>query len=103
MDDFLSTSHGLHGTGDQEAPPPPSPGSESQTGSTRDSPPRGSLAKISVDLAAITANMMTRADKKDLVAELRATIREEITAVRSDLTALEQRVDDLEADRLQAA
>ncbi|CAH2315089.1 Hypothetical predicted protein [Pelobates cultripes] len=56
---------------------------------------------MSADLAVISANMMTRSDKTELVAELRAAIREEIMVVRRDLAALEQVVDDLEEYRQQ--
>ncbi|CAH2223040.1 Hypothetical predicted protein [Pelobates cultripes] len=56
---------------------------------------------MSVDLAAISANMLTRSDKTALVAKLRAAICEEITAVRRDLAVLKQRVDDLEEYRMQ--
>ncbi|CAH2283020.1 Hypothetical predicted protein [Pelobates cultripes] len=45
--------------------------------------------------------MLTRRDKSEMVAELRAVIREEIAAVRADLTALEHRVDALDAEHLQ--
>ncbi|CAH2274467.1 Hypothetical predicted protein [Pelobates cultripes] len=71
--------------------------------SSQTSPATSTLAQISEDIAKITASMLTRKDKVDMVAELRAVIREEITAVRRDLTALEQRINDLEVDHLQNA
>ncbi|CAH2275139.1 Hypothetical predicted protein [Pelobates cultripes] len=81
---------------------PSSPSTSSVTGSVTDMPGTDALAQMSVDLAAISANMLTRGDKTALVSELRTVIREEIAAVRRDLTALEQRVDELEEHRLHA-
>ncbi|CAH2248687.1 Hypothetical predicted protein [Pelobates cultripes] len=100
MDEFLATPHGLRDSGEAGTPAPDSPGS-SIAGSARDSGTPGTLSQISADLAAISASMMTRKDKGEMVAELRAIIREEIAAVRTDLTALEQRVDRLEEERIQ--
>ncbi|CAH2312055.1 Hypothetical predicted protein [Pelobates cultripes] len=80
---------------------PPSPDASSS-----DSPATGpareeSLTQIAADLATISANMMSKADKTDLLAEIRAVIREEVMEVRRDLTALERRVEELEAERAQ--
>ncbi|CAH2219814.1 Hypothetical predicted protein [Pelobates cultripes] len=101
MDEFLATPHGLRDTGETGTPALDSPGS-SIAGSARESSTPGTLSQISADLAAISASMMTRKDKGEMVAELRAIIREEIAAVRTDLTALEQRVDRLEEERIQS-
>ncbi|CAH2314431.1 Hypothetical predicted protein [Pelobates cultripes] len=49
----------------------------------------------------ISASMLTRMEKSDMLTELKAITREEVAAVRTDQTALKQRVDDLEVDRLQ--
>ncbi|CAH2273266.1 Hypothetical predicted protein [Pelobates cultripes] len=100
MDEFLATPHGLRDSGEAGTPALDSPGS-SIAGSARESGTPGTLSQISADLAAISASMMTRKDKGEMVAELRAIIREEIAAVRTDLTALEQRVDRLEEERIQ--
>ncbi|CAH2293105.1 Hypothetical predicted protein [Pelobates cultripes] len=102
MDEFLTTPQGLCGTDDAATTTPSSP-SSIVAHSSQTSPATSTLAQISADIAKITANMLTRKDKVKMVAELRAVIREEITAVRRDLTALEQCVDDLEVDRLQNA
>ncbi|CAH2294487.1 Hypothetical predicted protein [Pelobates cultripes] len=102
MDEFLSTPHCMAGTRGLDKMAPGSPGSSSRASSTQDSPRRDALTQMSVELAAISANMLTRQDKKELVAELRLAIREEVAAVRQDLTALEHRVDELEVQRLQA-
>ncbi|CAH2223342.1 Hypothetical predicted protein [Pelobates cultripes] len=93
MDEFLATPHGLRNSGEAGASAPDSPGS-SIAGSARDSGTPGTLSQISADLAAISASMMTQKDKGEI-------IREEIAAVRTNLTALEQRVDMLEVERLQ--
>ncbi|CAH2285318.1 Hypothetical predicted protein [Pelobates cultripes] len=74
--------------------------------SSTDSPAKGpareeSLTQIAADLATISANMMSRADNTELLAEIRAVIREEVMEVRRDLTALERRVEELEAERAQ--
>ncbi|CAH2319861.1 Hypothetical predicted protein [Pelobates cultripes] len=102
MDEFLSVPPDLRGSGDPSMQTPSSPGS-SVMGSAQDSPAVGTLSQISADLAAISASMLTRRDKTEMVAELRAIIREEVAAVRNDLAALEQRVDTLEETQLQAA
>ncbi|CAH2301125.1 Hypothetical predicted protein [Pelobates cultripes] len=74
----------------------------SMAGSTQGSPAGDALTQISADLAVISMSMLTQRDKVKMVAELWSIIREEITAVRNDLAALEQWVDDLEVDRLQS-
>ncbi|CAH2294011.1 Hypothetical predicted protein [Pelobates cultripes] len=100
MDEYLSTPQGLRGTRDHDNMAPTSPGSASMAESTPDHQDMDALSQISADLAAISASMLTRKDKAEMVAELRSVIREEIEAVRSNLTALEHRVDDLEVDRM---
>ncbi|CAH2302319.1 Hypothetical predicted protein [Pelobates cultripes] len=69
---------------------PASPGS-SIAGSSRGTSEPAALSQISLDRAVISSSMLTRRDKSEMVAELRALIREEIAAVRADLTALEHR------------
>ncbi|CAH2222531.1 Hypothetical predicted protein, partial [Pelobates cultripes] len=86
---FLSTPQCMAGTRGPDKMAPGSPGTLSRTSSTQDSPRRDALTQMSAELAAISANMFSRQDKKELVAELRAAIREEVAAVRRDLTALE--------------
>ncbi|CAH2306595.1 Hypothetical predicted protein [Pelobates cultripes] len=46
--------------------------------------------------------MVTKKDKTAIVTELRTVILEEIMEVRSDLTALEQQVSELESENMQA-
>ncbi|CAH2283398.1 Hypothetical predicted protein [Pelobates cultripes] len=96
MDEFLSTPQCMAGARGPDKMAPVSPGSSSRMGSTQDSLRMDALTQM-----AISANMLTRQEKKELVAELHSAIREEITAVRQDLTSLEHRVDDLEVQRLQ--
>ncbi|CAH2295892.1 Hypothetical predicted protein [Pelobates cultripes] len=100
MGDYLSIPQPLAGTRGSDNMAPASPGTSSRTVSTHGSPdrdsPRDALTQMSADLAAIAANMLTRGDKTELIAELRTAIWEEITAVRQDLTVLEQRVNALE-------
>ncbi|CAH2223395.1 Hypothetical predicted protein [Pelobates cultripes] len=98
MDDFLTGPQGLQDAADTSAPA--SPGS-CIADSSRGTIGPTALSQILVDIAAISASMLTRRDKSEMVAELRAVIREEIAAVRADLTALEHRVDALDAERLQ--
>ncbi|CAH2327215.1 Hypothetical predicted protein [Pelobates cultripes] len=102
MDEFLSTPQHLRGARGADKMAPSSPSSSSVTGSVTDMPGTDALTQMSADLAAISANMLTRGDKTALVSELRSVIREEIAAVRRDLMALEQRVDELEEHRLHA-
>ncbi|CAH2319298.1 Hypothetical predicted protein [Pelobates cultripes] len=102
MDEFLATPHCLAGARGSDKMAPGSPGSSSRASSAQESPRRDALTQMSLELAAISANMLTRQDKKELVADLRSAIREEVAAVRQDLTALEHRVNELEVQRLQA-
>ncbi|CAH2314360.1 Hypothetical predicted protein [Pelobates cultripes] len=98
MDDYLAGPRGLSDAIDTSIPA--SPGS-SIAGSSRGTSEPAALSQISLDIAAISSSMLTRRDKSEMVAKLRAVIREEIAAVRADLTALEHRVDALDAERLQ--
>ncbi|CAH2220580.1 Hypothetical predicted protein [Pelobates cultripes] len=54
--------------------------------STRGIATLGALSQMSMYIAAISASMLTRRDKTEMVAELRAIFREEIAAVRTDHT-----------------
>ncbi|CAH2306509.1 Hypothetical predicted protein [Pelobates cultripes] len=103
MDEFLSTPQNLRGARGVDKMVPTSPGSSSLAGSSRDSPRGDAMTQMSADLAAISANMLTRGDKTELVAELHSVIHEEIAAVRRDLSVLEQRVDDLQERHVQTA
>ncbi|CAH2316891.1 Hypothetical predicted protein [Pelobates cultripes] len=101
MDGYLGKPRDMrvHQAAAKMAPPSPD-------ASSSDSPATGpareeSLTQIAADLATISANMMSKADKTDLLAEIRAVIREEVMEVRRDLTALERRVEELEAERAQ--
>ncbi|CAH2281724.1 Hypothetical predicted protein [Pelobates cultripes] len=98
MDDFLTGPQGLQNATDTSIPA--SPGS-SIAGSSSGTIEPAALSQISLDIAAISSSMLTRRDKSEMVAELRAVIREEIAAVRADLTTLEHHVDALDAERLQ--
>ncbi|CAH2312244.1 Hypothetical predicted protein [Pelobates cultripes] len=80
---------------------PASPGANSTASSTQGSGRGESLTQIAADLATISANMLFRSDKAEMLAEIRIAIREEVMEVRRDLTALERRVEDLEADQAQ--
>ncbi|CAH2284097.1 Hypothetical predicted protein [Pelobates cultripes] len=79
-----------------------SPGAESGTDSEPSSAKGEALSQITTELAEILANMFTKSDKAAMVSMLRAAIREEFLEVRRDLTALEQRVSELENENLQA-
>ncbi|CAH2223741.1 Hypothetical predicted protein [Pelobates cultripes] len=80
---------------------PASPDASSNDSLTQ-GPGRGKyLTQIAADLATISANMLSRTDKTEMLAEIRTAIREEVMEVRRDLTALERRVENLEADRAQ--
>ncbi|CAH2220238.1 Hypothetical predicted protein, partial [Pelobates cultripes] len=59
---------------------PSSPSNSSVAGSMSDTPGTDALTQMSIDLAAISANMLTCGDKTALVSELRSVIREEIAA-----------------------
>ncbi|CAH2316295.1 spectrin alpha chain, non-erythrocytic 1 isoform X1 [Pelobates cultripes] len=78
MDGYLGTPRDMraHQAAAKMAPPSPD-------ASSSDSPATGpareeSLTQIAADLATISANMMSKADKTDLLAEIRAVIREEV-------------------------
>ncbi|CAH2312243.1 Hypothetical predicted protein [Pelobates cultripes] len=103
MDEFLSTPDGLRHTRPSGKMAPDSPGTSSTAGSIAGSTQADTLTQISAELAAIASNMLTKADKVTLVQEMRSAIREEIQEVRNDLTTLEQRVTELEADCMLAS
>ncbi|CAH2273322.1 Hypothetical predicted protein [Pelobates cultripes] len=54
------------------------------------------LALIRAELAQISSRMLTKDDTGKLAQEIRAALREELTGLRTDLTALEERVDEME-------
>ncbi|CAH2304977.1 Hypothetical predicted protein [Pelobates cultripes] len=100
MDDFLSTPDSFRATRPAYKKAAASPGAESGADSEPSS--AGEALSQITELAAISANMFTKSDNAAMVSELRAAIREEILEVRRDLTALEQRVSELENENLQA-
>ncbi|CAH2321891.1 Hypothetical predicted protein [Pelobates cultripes] len=102
MDDFLSTPDSFRATRPADKMAAASPGVESGGDSEPSSAKGEALTQITTELAAISANMFTKRDKAAMVAELRAAIRKEILEVLRDLTALEQRVSELESENLQA-
>ncbi|CAH2284407.1 Hypothetical predicted protein [Pelobates cultripes] len=78
MDGYLGTPRDMRAHQAAAKMVPPSPDASSS-----DSPATGpareeSLTQIAADLATISANMMSKADKTDLLAEIRAVIREEV-------------------------
>ncbi|CAH2325964.1 Hypothetical predicted protein [Pelobates cultripes] len=83
MDEYLLASQGPRGL-DGSATPTPSSPTSSIAHSDRTPPAAPMLTQISGDLATITNNMLTRKDKTDMVAELKAVILEEITACRCE-------------------
>ncbi|CAH2286206.1 Hypothetical predicted protein [Pelobates cultripes] len=56
------------------------------------------LTIIRQELAQISAQMLTKADTGNLLHEFRTAVREEISALRTDLAAVEVRVDALETE-----
>ncbi|CAH2277192.1 Hypothetical predicted protein [Pelobates cultripes] len=76
MDEYLSAPRGLHGTQDHDNMAPTSPGSASIAESTPDPRDTDALSQISADLAAISATMLTRKDKAEMVAELRRQVED---------------------------
>ncbi|CAH2299294.1 Hypothetical predicted protein, partial [Pelobates cultripes] len=54
------------------------------------------LALIRAELAQISYRMLTKEDTGKLAQEIRAAPREQLTGLRTDLTALEERVDEME-------
>ncbi|CAH2325488.1 Hypothetical predicted protein [Pelobates cultripes] len=101
MDGYVCTPRDMRSAPAASKMAPASPGDSSSDSLTQGSPRGDTLAHISSELAKITANMLSRADKAEMLAEIRTAIREEVMEVRKDLTALEQRVEALEADRAQ--
>ncbi|CAH2303268.1 Hypothetical predicted protein [Pelobates cultripes] len=102
MDDFLSNPDSFQATRPADKMAAAFPDAESGTDIKLSSAKGEALAQITAELVAISANMFTNRDKAAMVAELRVAIREEILEVRRDLTALEQRVTELESENLQA-
>ncbi|CAH2321600.1 Hypothetical predicted protein [Pelobates cultripes] len=95
MDDFVSTPAEQRGTGhvDKMAPTSPSAG-ESMEGSEGDN----ALTIIRQELSQISAQMLTKVDTGNLLHEFRTAVREEISALLTDLAAVEVRVDALETE-----
>ncbi|CAH2321327.1 Hypothetical predicted protein [Pelobates cultripes] len=77
---------------------PMSPSMESAADSLQESAQDEALAQIRQELAMILEHMLTKVDKGGLLEELRAAVREEISALRTDLTVVEVRVEALETE-----
>ncbi|CAH2224716.1 Hypothetical predicted protein [Pelobates cultripes] len=86
MDDFVCTpsTQGSFGPPDKMAPESPS------QDSMGDSIPDDTLAQIKQELAMISTHMLTKADSGGFLQELRTAITEEIKALRTDLSAVEE-------------
>ncbi|CAH2221026.1 Hypothetical predicted protein [Pelobates cultripes] len=95
MDDFVSTPAELWGARlvDKMVPTSPSAG-ESVEGSEGDD----ALTLIRQELSRISAQMLTKADTSNLLQEFGTAVREEISTLRTDLPAVEVRVDALETE-----
>ncbi|CAH2295602.1 Hypothetical predicted protein [Pelobates cultripes] len=98
MDDYVSTPADLRGAGSAANMAPASPGAESAGISSEDGDKGGALHLIRQELTRISANMLTKADSSGMLQEFRAAVREEITTLRTGLSAVEVRVDALETE-----
>ncbi|CAH2311024.1 Hypothetical predicted protein [Pelobates cultripes] len=98
MDDFLTTTDSQRGLRHIDKMAPTSPDANSAADSAQGLMKDAALAQISTELAAISANMFTRSDRRDMITELRAVVREEIQGVHRDLATLEHRVEEMEAE-----
>ncbi|CAH2323928.1 Hypothetical predicted protein [Pelobates cultripes] len=102
MDEFLSTPDSLRHTRPADKMAPASPGADGLADLLPSCTKGETLTQISMELVAFSANMFTKTDKTAMVTKLQAVIREEIMEVCRDLTALEQRVSELECENMQA-
>ncbi|CAH2225901.1 Hypothetical predicted protein, partial [Pelobates cultripes] len=91
MDEFLSTPQDTRSAWFLDKMVPASPGAERIASSAQGSHRGETLRQISSALAAISANMLSRTDKAEMLAEIRTAIREEVMEVRRDLTDLERK------------
>ncbi|CAH2220506.1 Hypothetical predicted protein [Pelobates cultripes] len=73
------------------------PEEESAGGSQVEGDPAGELTLIRAELTQISSRMLTKADTNQMVQELRGALWEELAGLRTDLTALEGRVEEVEA------
>ncbi|CAH2292543.1 Hypothetical predicted protein [Pelobates cultripes] len=96
MDEFIATPSDLRGLRPANKMAPASSGSESAGETSEAGTQFSELAQIQAELTQISAKMLTKADTSTIAQELRAALREELVGLRSDLTALEQRVDEVE-------
>ncbi|CAH2300845.1 Hypothetical predicted protein [Pelobates cultripes] len=96
MDDFIATPSDFRGLQHASKMAPASPSSESAGESLAEDTQASDLARIRAERTQISAKMLSKADTGSLVQELRAVLREKLAGLRADLTALEQRVDEME-------
>ncbi|CAH2246135.1 Hypothetical predicted protein, partial [Pelobates cultripes] len=87
MDGFVCTPRDMRSAPTAAKMAPASPGDSSSDSQTQGSPRGESLTQIASEVAKISANMLSRADKAEMLAEIRTAIREEVMEVRKDLTA----------------
>ncbi|CAH2219023.1 Hypothetical predicted protein [Pelobates cultripes] len=98
LDYFVSSQpeHRTASVADKMAPGSPSAGSAG-TSAERENR-EDTLTLIRQELAAISDRMLSKTDTGGLIQELRAAVREELAALRTDLTVVEVRVDALETE-----
>ncbi|CAH2252161.1 Hypothetical predicted protein [Pelobates cultripes] len=96
MDDFIATPSDLRGARHVDKMAPVSPDSEGAGDSQTEPTQPGDLAQIRAELTQLSRRMLTREDTGSIVQELRAALREQLAGLRTDLTNLEQRVDEIE-------
>ncbi|CAH2220113.1 Hypothetical predicted protein [Pelobates cultripes] len=96
MDDFVAKPLDFRGPQHASKMAPASPGSESTGESLAEDTQASDLAQIRAELTQISTRMLSKADTGSLVQEPRVVLREELAGLRSDLTALEQRVEEME-------
>ncbi|CAH2282601.1 Hypothetical predicted protein [Pelobates cultripes] len=98
LDDFLSTPAGLRGTAPSDNMAAVSPSATSGGDSIPDFSPDDALQSIRAELLRIGSSMLTKADTGVLVREIREAVREDLQGLRTDLTALTERVDTVEVE-----
>ncbi|CAH2302470.1 Hypothetical predicted protein [Pelobates cultripes] len=98
LDDFLSTPAGLRGTAPSDNMAAVSPSATSGGDSMPDFSPVDALHSIRAELSRIGSSMLTKADTGALVREIREAVREDLQGLRTDLMALTERVDTVEAE-----
>ncbi|CAH2220401.1 nucleoside diphosphate kinase 7 [Pelobates cultripes] len=96
MDGFVATTPDVRGPQSERKMAPVSPGSDNAGESHSGDAQVSELAQIRAELAHISARMLTKADTGSLVQEIRAALRGELADMRSDIAALENRVEEVE-------